>query len=112
MHQRSSFVLVNWIQTNGQAEAWPGQIQFFVEHLIKLLSGIAKIHHLAYVRWYKQVRPADDRFNLSAEGLEKRCMAELWSWEFTEESVECWVLMHRFYAVSFQRILSCGKAIL
>ena len=52
--------------------------------------------HFAYVRWYQQARSDNDRFYLSAEGVEKRCVAELWGRDFIDESVECWVPVHHF----------------
>ena len=49
-YMKNSYILANFIQENESTEVYPGQVQFFFKHLIKLLEGNYYMYRLAFVK--------------------------------------------------------------
>lgn len=51
-HTKSSYVLAKFINSDGEVDSYPGQVQFFFSHKVDLPDGEME-HNLAYIRWYR-----------------------------------------------------------
>ena len=89
----NSYILARFIDQNDEVNAYPGQVQYYLEHVI-VVNGLRKKHYLAYVRWYKPVSTAEIRFHLSPDKQPNNCLAELWDTEFSEEAADCMLPVH------------------
>ena len=49
---KNANVLANFIQNNETIDLFPGQVQYYFEHTMRI-SGELKTHRLAFVKWYK-----------------------------------------------------------
>jgi hypothetical protein len=49
---KNANVLANFIQNNKTTDLFPGQVQFYFEHTMRIL-GEPKTHRLAFIKWYK-----------------------------------------------------------
>ncbi len=50
-YSKNLFILAKFVQENDSIEIFPGQVQYFFEHEIKLPEG-KQSHRLAYIRWF------------------------------------------------------------
>ena len=107
-HIRSSYILAHFIDRNddNEIDTYPGQVQFYFEHIIHLPNGSLK-HHLAYVKWYKSVRTTDVRFYFANEDSDDFTNdPELWKKEFFKTSVDNIIPVHhilgRFVPANFK----------
>ena len=86
-HLKSSFILTNFINLDNTVDKYPGQIQFFIKHIIDLPEG-STAHYLAYVQWYKPAPNNKIRFHFSIND-DKICNVELWETNFYPTSRDC-----------------------
>jgi len=107
-HIRSSYILAHFIDRNddNEIDTYPGQVQFYFEHIIHLPNGSLK-HHLAYVKWYKSVRTTDVRFYFANEDSDDFTNdPELWKKKFFTTSVDNIIPVHhilgRFIPANFK----------
>ncbi|PKK50439.1 hypothetical protein RhiirC2_803373 [Rhizophagus irregularis] len=49
---KNANVLAKFIQNNETIDLFPGQVQYYFEHIMRI-SGELKTHRLAFVKWYK-----------------------------------------------------------
>jgi hypothetical protein len=95
---RNSHVLAKFIQDNEEIELWPGVVQFFFEHSIKLPTG-TKSHHLAFVKWHLQAPNRQTRFTCQIGGNDdKVCNFELWENKFHETERDSIIPVHNIYS--------------
>ena len=97
---KNANVLANFIQDNGTTDLFPGQVQYYFEHTIRI-SGEPKTHRLAFVRWYKWT-PNRTRFYTSIDD-NKSSNIELWQNDFFDLSRDCLIPIHYIYS----RFVSC-----
>ncbi|CAG8722879.1 713_t:CDS:1, partial [Funneliformis mosseae] len=74
-HTSSAKILARFILSDDTFDTYPGQIQFFFEHMVYLPE--ARTHHLAYVRWYKPAENPKIRFHCQVADDDKTCNIEL-----------------------------------
>ena len=80
-HEKSSYILARFVQSDATIDTYPGQVQFFFEHTI-YLNGNPSTHSLAFVKWYKPVQDHTIRYHCQVDDDIKLCNMELWSNEF------------------------------
>lgn len=97
---KNAFVLAKFIQDNETSDLFPGQVQYYFEHTIRI-SGEPKTHRLAFVRWYKWT-PDRTRFYTSIDD-KKSSNIELWQNDFFDLSRDCLIPIHYIYS----RFVSC-----
>src|SRR5437762_1173117 len=51
---KNAFVLAKFIQNDRTTDLFPGQVQYYFEHTIRIL-GESKTYRLAFIRWYRKV---------------------------------------------------------
>jgi hypothetical protein len=49
---KNANVLAKFIQNNETTDLFPGQVQYYFEHTIRI-SGELRTHRLAFIKWYK-----------------------------------------------------------
>jgi hypothetical protein len=102
-HVKSSYILANFLTTDGQVDCYPGQVQYYFKHVVDLPNGPTE-HNLAYVRWYKPAETANNRYHFSID--DETCNVELWRTDFYPESRDCIIPVHnilcRFVPVKYQ----------
>lgn len=91
---KNANVLAKFIQDNETTDLFPGQVQFYFEHTIKI-SGELKTHRLAFIKWYKLAKA---RFYTSIDGNEKSSNIELWQNEFYDIERDCLIPIHHLYS--------------
>src|SRR5215211_5876943 len=82
---KNAFILAKFIQEDGTTDLFPGQVQYYFEHTIRIL-GESKTHRLAFVRWYKPAPNWHTRFYTSIDENEKSSNIELWQNDFYDLS--------------------------
>ena len=104
-HIKSSFILAKFINRDGSVDTYPGQIQYFFEHTIRM-SSQNLTHKLTYVRWYKAASSSSIRYHFSIDDDDKTCNVELWENDFYPISRDCIILVHnilgRFIPVKYK----------
>src|SRR5436309_14331939 len=78
---KNAVVLAKFIQNDGTTDLFPGQVQYYLEHTIRIL-GESKTHRLAFIRWYKPAPNQKTRFYTNIDGDEKSSNIELWKMNF------------------------------
>lgn len=73
---KNANVLAKFIQNNETTDLFPGQVQYYFEHTMRIL-GELKTHRLAFIRWYKPAPTQQTRFYTSIDGNEKSSNIEL-----------------------------------
>src|SRR5277367_1695341 len=92
-HKKSSYILARFVQEDGIIDIYPGQVQFFFEHLIYLnLQPLT--HSLALVKWYKPVQDHKLRYYFQVDDDVKSCNIELWSNEFYDMGRDSIIPIH------------------
>ena len=103
-HVKSSYVIANFITSDGKVDCFPGQVQYYFKHVIDLPDGPAE-HNLAYIRWYKPAEKAKTRYHFSTG---ETCNVELWKTDFYQEGRDCIIPVHnilcRFVPVKYKII--------
>jgi hypothetical protein len=92
-HVKSSFILANFITDNGQVDRYPGQVQFYFNHIVDFPDGQIE-HNLAYVRWYRKLDSIKTRYYFSIDDDDETCNVELWKSDFYPESRDCIIPIH------------------
>jgi len=94
---KNANVLAKFIQNNETTDLFPGQVQYYFEHTVRI-SGELKTHRLAFVKWYKLAPNQKTRFYTSIDGDEKSSNIELWRNEFYEIERDCLIPIHYLYS--------------
>jgi hypothetical protein len=94
---KNAFILAKFVQDDGTTDLFPGQVQFYLEHTIRI-SGESKTHRLAFVRWYKPALNRRIRFHTSIDENEKSSNIELWQNDFYDLSRDCLIPIHYIYS--------------
>jgi hypothetical protein len=84
-------------QGNETTDLYPGQVQYYFEHTIKI-SGKSKTHRLAFVRWYNRAPTRHIRFYTSIDENEKSSNIELWQNDFYDLDRDCIIPIHYIYS--------------
>ena len=94
-HEKSSYILVQFVQEGGTIDIYPGQVQFFFEHTIyRNNNSQPSIHSLALVKWYKPVRDHKIRYYCQVNNDIKSCNIELWTNEFYDMTRDSIIPIH------------------
>jgi hypothetical protein len=106
-HIKNSFVLAKFISRDGKSvDTYPGQIQYFFEHSVNLLSQNL-IHRLAYIKWYKAASSSATRYHFSIDDDVQTCNVELWENSFYPNSRDNIIPVHnilgRFVPVNYKK---------
>lgn len=96
-HSKNALVLAKFIQDDGTIDLYPGQVQYYFAHTIRI-SDKTKTHRLAFIRWYKPAPNRHIRFYTSIDGNEKSSNIELWQNDFYELSRDCLIPIHYIYS--------------
>lgn len=96
-YSKNALVLAKFIQNDGTTDLYPGQVQYYFEHTIKI-SGKTKTHWLAFIRWYKPAPNRRTQFYTSIDENEKSSNIELWQNDFYELSRDCLIPIHYIYS--------------
>jgi hypothetical protein len=94
---KNANVLANFIQNNETTDLFPGQVQYYFEHTIRI-SGELKTHRLAFIKWYKPAPNQQTRFYTIIDGNEKSSNIELWQNEFYDIKRDCLIPIHYLYS--------------
>jgi hypothetical protein len=89
--------LANFIQNNETTDLFPGQVQFYFEHTMRIL-GEPKTHRLAFIKWYKPAPNQQTRFYTRIDDNEKSSNIELWRNEFYDIERDCLIPIHYLYS--------------
>ena len=74
---KNANVLANFVQDNETTDLFPGQMQYYFEHTIRI-SDELKTHRLAFIKWYKPALTQQTRFYTKIDDNEKSSNIELW----------------------------------
>ena len=102
---KNANVLAKFIQDNETTNLFPGQVQYYFEHTIRIL-GELKTHRLAFIKWYKL---APTRFYTSIDGNERSSNIELWKNEFYDIERDCLIPIHYLYSQFVSSKFVIGK---
>jgi hypothetical protein len=94
---KNANVLAKFIQNNEATDLFPGQVQYYFEHTIRI-SGELKTHRLAFIKWYKPAPNQKTRFYTSIDSNEKSSNIELWQNEFYDIERDCLIPIHYLYS--------------
>ena len=94
---KNANVLAKFIQDNETTDLFPGQVQYYLEHTIRI-SGELKTHRLAFIKWYKPAPNQKTRFYTNIDGDEKSSNIELWKNEFYDIKRDCLIPIHYLYS--------------
>ncbi|RGB34808.1 hypothetical protein C1646_760114 [Rhizophagus diaphanus] len=99
-YKKSSYILAKFTQDNESIELYPGMVQFYFEHILRLLTIGERTHKLAYVKWYLPVNDHQIRFYCRAEQDDDRSVnIELWKLnKFYEMSHDNIIPIHNIYS--------------
>ncbi|POG66317.1 hypothetical protein GLOIN_2v1879967 [Rhizophagus irregularis DAOM 181602=DAOM 197198] len=99
-YKKNSYILAKFTQDNELIELYPGMVQFYFEHVLRLLTIGERMHKLAYVKWYLPVNDHRIRFYCRAEQDDDRSVnIELWKLnEFYEMSRDSIIPIHNIYS--------------
>ena len=90
-------------------DIYPGQVQFFFEHMIQLPKGSAT-YLLAFVRWYDKADNRRSQFYCQiGNDNEKICNIELWKRDFYELSRDCIIPIHSILGRFIAGTMKIGK---
>jgi hypothetical protein len=93
-HKKSAYILARFVQDDGSIDIFPGQVQFFFEHIVYLNNSKPLTHSLALVKWYKPVHDHKIRFYCQVDNDIKSCNIELWTNEFYDMSRDSIIPIH------------------
>lgn len=109
-YMKNSYILANFIQENETTEVFPGQVQFFFEHIIKLSEGNYNTHRLAFVKWYLPVEDQRKRFYCQIDNNDNNsCNIEIWKYDFYNISRDCIIPVHNIYSRFIASEFTIGK---
>ncbi|EXX71902.1 hypothetical protein RirG_074340 [Rhizophagus irregularis DAOM 197198w] len=54
-YKKNSYILAKFTQDNESIELYPGMVQFYFKHVLRLPTIGERTHKLAYVKWYLPV---------------------------------------------------------
>lgn len=111
-HLKNAFILAKFIQDDGTSDLFPGQVQYYFEHTIRI-PGKPKTHRLAFVRWYNPALNRHIRFHTSIDESEKSSNIELWQNDFYELGRDCLIPIHYIYSrfVSSKFVIGVRKRV-
>ena len=94
-HEKSSYILARFVQEDETIDTYPGQVQYFFEHIIYLNNNPQPlIHSLALVKWYRPVEDHKIRYYCQVDNDINTCNIELWSNEFYEMGRDSIIPIH------------------
>jgi hypothetical protein len=106
---KSSNILSKFVLNDNTTDTYPGQVQFFFEHTIRLAEGEKK-HFLAFVKWYKPAEDTRSRFYCQIDNDNtKICNVELWKREFYELKRDCIIPIHNILGRFVAGSMTIGK---
>jgi len=109
-YMKNSYILANFIQENETTEVYPGQVQFFFEHSIKLSDGNYHTHRLAFVKWYLPVEDQRKRFYCQIYNNDNNsCNIEIWKYDFYDISRDSIIPVHNIYSRFIASDFTIGK---
>jgi hypothetical protein len=94
---KNANVLAKFIQDNETTDLFPGQVQYYFEHTMKI-SNELRTHRLVFVKWYKPAPNQQTRFYTKIDGDEKSSNIELWQNEFYDIERDCLIPIHYLYS--------------
>ena len=108
-YSKNSFILAKFVQENDTVEMYPGQIQYFFEHEIRL-SNKKHTYCLAYVRWFLPVHNHQIRFQCRIDNNDVRsCNIELWEYKFFDIARDSIIPVHNIYCRFIPAEFSVGS---
>ena len=92
---------------NNDIDTYPGQVQFYFEHIVHIPSKGPKKHHLAFINWYRPAASVNARFLFADEDSDDFTNdPELWRKEFYKTTVNSIIPIHhilgRFVPAKFK----------
>ncbi len=105
---KNSFILANFIQENDSVELYPGQVQYFFEHEVKLPIG-RQTHKLAYVKWFLPAPSHQTRFHCQVDDDVRSCNIEVWRKDFYDIGRDCIIPVHNIFSRFIPSKFEIGK---
>ncbi len=98
-YKKNSHILAKFTQRDNSVELFPGQVQFYFEHTLRLPTG-EKTHRLAFVKWYLPADNHQTRFYCRIENNDDRSInVELWKYDrFYDLSRDSIIPIHNIYS--------------
>jgi len=91
---KNANVLAKFIQDNETTDLFPGQVQYYFEHIMDEL----KTHRLAFIKCYKPAPNQKTQFYTSIDDNERSSNIELWKNEFYDIERDCLIPIHYLYS--------------
>lgn len=110
-YKKSSHILAKFTQDNESTELFPGMVQFYFEHVLRLPTIGERTHRLAYVKWYLPAENHQTRFYCKAEKDDDNSInIELWKLgEFYSLSRDSIIPIHNIYSRFIPAKFTIGK---
>jgi len=105
---KNANVLAKFIQNNETTDLFPGQVQYYFEHTVRI-SGELKTHRLVFTKWYKLTPNQKTWFYTSIDGNEKSSSIELWQNDFCDIERDCLIPIHYLYSQFVSSKFVIGK---
>jgi hypothetical protein len=110
-YKKNSHILAKFTQDNESTELYPGMVQFYFEHVLRLPDIGERTHRLAYVKWYLPTDNHRTRFYCRAENDDRSINIELWKHgEFYELSRDSIIPVHNIYCRFIPAKFSIGRS--
>ncbi|POG69648.1 hypothetical protein GLOIN_2v1776801 [Rhizophagus irregularis DAOM 181602=DAOM 197198] len=91
-YKKNSYILAKFTQDNESIELYPGMVQFYFKHVLRLPTIGERTHKLAYVKWYLPVLA-------NFEDDDRSVNIEFWKLnEFYEMSCDSIIPIHNIYS--------------
>ena len=99
-YKKNSHILAKFTQSDNSVELFPGQVQFYFEHTLRLPTAGEKTHRLAFVKWYLPTDNHQTRFYCRIENNDDRSInIELWKYgRFYDLSRDSIIPIHNIYS--------------
>jgi hypothetical protein len=105
---KNSFILAKFVQENGSIEIYPGQVQYFFEHEVKLPDRRVS-HNLAFIKWFKPAPTHQTRFHFQVNDDIQSCNVEIWLDTFYNISRDCIIPVHNILGQFIPSEYEIGK---
>jgi hypothetical protein len=90
----NALILANWkAPSDCTIDKYPGEVQYYFQHVIDI-SGIRKTHHMAFIRWFNDVKSAKIRFKQRIKDNDVS-NTELWQLDFGPEGRDSIMPVHQ-----------------
>ncbi|EXX67293.1 hypothetical protein RirG_115720 [Rhizophagus irregularis DAOM 197198w] len=105
---KNLFILAKFVQENDSIEIYPGQVQYYFEHELKIGKEKKVIHKLVFVKWFIPAPNHQTRFHFQVDDIEAY-NAEIWTNNFFEIDRDCIIPVHNILGRFIPSVYKIGK---